>query len=179
MTHPEDDDVAFHRDHVISHLRDLAALAIESDDLHTVGRVTVALDAIADLLVGKRGVSGIRDEVDAHLLACLDGRGEAGVNVGGWRLVKHYSKPRKAWQWDALFGALAPKVRELPRFVFDSGEFEDDTARAFRVLRDCVGLSAGKVTGLRNLGLDPDEFCESGVSVCSVERQRLLTEVTG
>lgn len=151
----------------------IAEAAIDSDDLEVVAGALAALDTIAERLVGSKGSNGYRDEVETHLLAVMDGHAETKVDIDGMRFTRKATRKRKAWKWDELFTHLTPAIRHKPRLLHDDGEVEDDTARAVRILRDCLSLSAGKVTGLRDIGLDPDEFCEAGPLVYTIERQPL------
>lgn len=167
---PDDDKIALHRDQILGHLSDLTGEAIDSEDPQHVARVLGCLDKILERVNGKRGVIGHVGEVEAHLIACLDGRAEVSVTSGGVRFHKSFSKPRKGWRWDELTSSLLPAIRNAPRLLSPSGEVEDDTARAVRLIRDAVGWSAGKVGGLRDLGLSADEFCETGVAKVTVER---------
>jgi hypothetical protein len=41
-----------------------------------------------------------------------------------------------------------------------TGEYERESSAVARVLRECISLGAGKVTGLRARGIQPDEFCK-------------------
>ena len=149
----------------------LARIAIESEDPAAVGRVLVGLDAIRDRLVGKRGESvGHVGEVEAHLLACFDGRAISGVVVGSWKLGRRYSTPRKAWKWDDLLREVVVRAK-----ADATGELEAPEWTVARAIKDCIGFSSGKVTGLRKMGLDPDEFCETGTAVVQVERVKVET----
>ena len=138
MQNPEDDDVALHRDQVAGHLRDLVEVAIISDDPEKVGRVWVALDDLAVALRGKRGEVGYVAEVEAHLLACLDGRALPAVAVGPWRLSAGYTSPRTAWKWDDLLRAVVVKAREDA-----TGELEAPEPR-----HEALQLSGGERRGL-------------------------------
>lgn len=166
-----DDDVALWQGNALAALTDLASLAIDSDDPQTVARVLHALDGIKDRLVGGKGRSGHIDEVEAHLLACLDGRALSDVTVGRVRFKRSYSKPRKAWRWDELLRSIVAKAPERALFNRTTGEAEAPEQTAARLISQCIGFSAGKVTGIRGLGLEPDEFCETGTTVVSVTRE--------
>lgn len=84
----------------------------------------------------------------------VDGVGE--VEIKG-------NTKRTAWQWDDLLSAIISRVMDEPTTLYD----EDGTLLPYvqigynlgAKLRECVGMNYGKVTGLRELGIDPSEYC--------------------
>lgn len=74
------------------------------------------------------------------------------------------STRRTQWDKDALLAHATARIIELPGVLTDEeGEIRPPAAIAAEVvakLRDVVSISAGKVTGMRALGLQPDEFCQ-------------------
>lgn len=73
------------------------------------------------------------------------------------------------WDHAEAWGPMGQAIRKADRLVINAedGEMEDDTARALRCIKDAVGVSylkVGKegVGGLKDLGLDPDDYRETG-----------------
>lgn len=126
--------------------------ALMAEDPEACARQVARLHSIASQV--KRAIG----DAEEHLIACMDGKRQ--LVASDLRVEVDKRADRKAWKWDELYSAVLPKIRTQPRLVHDSGEFEDDTARAMRYFRSCFSVSAGKVTGLRDLLIDPDEFCE-------------------
>lgn len=71
---------------------------------------------------------------------------------------------RTQWDKDALLAHATSRIVELPGVLTDEhGELHPPSAIASNVvaqLRNVVSISGGKVTGMRALGLAPDEFCK-------------------
>jgi hypothetical protein len=76
---------------------------------------------------------------------------------------RHKGKDRKAWKHDELYSRLLRIIRAGGAKQIDqkTGEIvdEDATEQAFRVLAECA-RPEWRVTALRKLDLDPDEYCE-------------------
>lgn len=71
---------------------------------------------------------------------------------------------RTGWQHDALVAQVVARAIDEPGTIYDpeTGELLPYAAIGANIaarLRDCVSFGAGKLTGLRSVGLDPDEFC--------------------
>lgn len=71
---------------------------------------------------------------------------------------------RTAWQHDQLLPALIARIMDEKETLYDpeTGELLPYTQIGHNLtarLRACVSFGAGKVTGLRSIGLQPDEFC--------------------
>lgn len=69
------------------------------------------------------------------------------------------SASRTQWDNDTLAAHVIARARDERMFDPDTGEaLEDEHSAALRVLKDCASFS-WKVTGLRQHGIDPAEFC--------------------
>jgi hypothetical protein len=94
------------------------------------------------------------------------------VEGGGEVEIKHTTK-RTQWRHSDLLAAVIARVMDEPATIYDqeTGELLPYMTIGHNVterLRDCVSLGAGKVTGIRAIGLQPDEFCheeDGGYSV--------------
>src|SRR5690242_17637887 len=96
-------------------------------------------------------------------------------NVGEVQVRR--SVARRAWRHDELIPAVIARIIGEPATIYDpeTGELLPYAQIAANItvrLRDCVSFGAGKVTGLRALGLQPDEFCEQDDAHYSVQLPR-------
>jgi hypothetical protein len=87
------------------------------------------------------------------------------------------STKRTQWRHDELLPVLIARIMDEPETIFapDTGELLPYTqigANLTGRLRECVGFGAGKVTGLRPLGIDPSEFCTETADGYSVQLPR-------
>jgi hypothetical protein len=77
--------------------------------------------------------------------------------------IKRRTK-RTAWRHDELLPVVVARIMDEPTTLYD----DDGTLLPYAQighnvasrLRECIGLGAGKVTGLRAMGIQPDEFCK-------------------
>lgn len=122
-------------------------------------------DCRADLAV-------LHDEVTKDLCAVA---GEKSFEVDGLGLVEiRQSRRRTQWRKDELIPAVIARIADEPGVVFDreTGERLPPHQLAHNVavrLGECVSFGAGKVTGLRGIGLEPDEFCVEDEAAWSVK----------
>jgi len=94
---------------------------------------------------------------------------------------------RTRWRHDALLAAVIARVMDEPATIYDpaTGELLPYTQIGHNVtarLRECVSFGAGKVTGIRAIGLQPDEFCDEEPGAKSVQlppRQIATPDVLG
>lgn len=102
------------------------------------------------------------DEVEKALLAVM---GEKNLEVPGVGLVEVKKATRRTqWQHDDLLAAVVARLADEPGVFFDpeDGVFLPSQTIGHNIarrLRECVSFGAGKVTGLRALGIDPSEYC--------------------
>lgn len=66
---------------------------------------------------------------------------------------------RRKWQHNRVANLLAEKALDERR-VTREGDVEAPHEAVLRVLMECASLSGWKLTGLRRLGVDPDDWCE-------------------
>jgi hypothetical protein len=137
----------------------LLEAAQDSDDPEYVAVKVAALDRI----IGQ--VKAARADAGDHLIAVMDGYSQRFMQTDTLRIEVRVSTPRKAWKWDQLWDALDRQIAVAPRLLFDGGEVEGDHARALRLARDVLSTNGAKLTGLRSIALDADEFCEVGAPV--------------
>lgn len=89
----------------------------------------------------------------------------------GDMLVKEWSKSRKAWQHKDLAKAVAQRIQSLA-FDMDTGEKTMDTGEMIEALLDYVQPSYWRVGALQKIGLNADNFCESGDSEPKIKIER-------
>jgi hypothetical protein len=135
-------------------------------------------DELARLLVAIRDVraafAAFADRVESDLLIesgdkswVVDGLGEVEIK----RSIR-----RTGWRYDELVPIVVARVADEPGVLFDpeTGERVPWTESAHRIaarLRECFSFSA-KVTGLRAIGIQPDEFCTEDEAAWSVRLPR-------
>jgi hypothetical protein len=145
----------------------LLEAAQDSDDPEYVAKKVAALDRII------RQAKEARADAGDHLIAVMDGYSQRFMQTDTLRIEVRVSTPRKAWRWDDLWAALDRQIAVAPRLLTNDGEVEGDHARALRLARDVLSTNGAKLTGLRSITLDADEFCEVGTPVDTVTVHQL------
>lgn len=120
----------------------------------------------------RRELASLIHDLEQELLPLANERRFVVEGYDGEVEVKRNIK-RTAWRHDELLPVVIALIMDEPATIFDpeTGELLPYTQIGLNVarrLRECVGFGAGKVGGLRPIGLDPDEFCtvtEDGYSV--------------
>ncbi len=136
-------------------LTQLVDEAIGSDDPAEVAR---ALAALRDL---KADAATVFADVEQHLLACM---GERTLEVPGLGLFESKRKTKRTgWDHDALVKDVIARTDGCAISGLPDAE---ETAAA---LRECISFGAGKATGLRARGLQPDEYCSETPDGYSVQ----------
>jgi hypothetical protein len=125
-----------------------------SDDPETAAARWLELEAIRDDAARAVAEAG---EWAAKVMAS---QGQYRVEANGVRIVRNRPKARKAWRHDELCADVLKHVPEQALLNTTTGEVEPERHTTLRLLRDCVSFGGGKVTGLRKLGMDPDEYHE-------------------
>lgn len=144
-----------------------------------VERLTLGLGEqpdFADVVEALRHLSGCRrylkesEELVSELAAAL--APSRVTTVEGVGPVTKYGATvtRSEWENEAIWPRVVARARDERRMDPETGEaLESETEAVIRVLKDVmsptwkVGARDGS-SGLRRLGLDPDEFCKTGKS---------------
>lgn len=167
LTPPEaHDDVATHLPHgCIDRLKEeLDHLDVGADLLDDPTTIATAL---LDLASVKRQAGEVYAKYEKALLSVM---GERTIDVPSLgRFTAKKTVKRSGWVWDRLVPDLVEKARQERRFNQDSGEVEGEGEATARVLRDCVGFSYAKVTGLKARGLNADEYATVDGEAWSVQ----------
>lgn len=122
---------------------------------------------LLDLASVKRQAGEVYAHVEKSLLEVVGERTLDVPNLGRFTVKK--TVKRSGWVWDRLVPDLVEKARQERRFNQDSGEVEGEGEATARVLRDCVGFSYAKVTGLKARQLNADEYCTIDGETWSVQ----------
>lgn len=149
--------------HGLAQLDDQRAALAEAGDLDTLAAGLVALTALSrDLRVLTQAVEG-----DVARLMPAKRHEIPGLGV----LERRKGTDRKAWDWDALLPLL------IRSYVDPSGTGEmPDAAEVMDRMRelivDVIGVTPSKgprVTPLKEMGIDPDEYAETTPARTSVQ----------
>lgn len=135
-----------------------------------------SLDETAFLLQAARAHRAAMRDVELLLeqrLVRLAGTDRKPVVEGLGQVEIRRKTKRLAWRHDEMIPAVVSRIVDERDVLWDpeSGSMLPPAQIGANVtarLRECVSFGAGKVTGLRALGLQPDEFCREepdGVSV--------------
>lgn len=122
-----------------------------------------ALAILRDL---KQDAATIYAEIEQRYLDSLPDYRDR-VEVPGLGLVEtHRRTKRKAWDMDAV---VVDVLDATANEVGVETTADLDPWVAVRALRECISFGAGKVTGLRARGLQPDEYCQETPDGWSVQ----------
>lgn len=124
-------------------------------------------DDLVRLLVAIRderaSLASFAADVQTDLFAHADEKRFVVPGLGEVEIKK--STKRTGWRHDEMLPAVIARVMDEHETLYDPETAEllpyvqighNLTAR----LRECVSFGGGKVTGLRAIGLQPDEFCK-------------------
>lgn len=144
----------------------LLASAVETPPLdELVGARIDVRDLRSDLAQLER-------DLDARIVSAMGSDRKAVIEGVGQVEVK-WSKRRTGWDHERLIPSVVARLVDDPSTVYDpeTAEILPPAAIGANVaarLRECVSFGAGKVVGLRALGLQPDEFCSEDPAHASV-----------
>lgn len=140
--------------HALTELATEAARLNLGDDLPDMARV---LCILRDL---KQDAATVYADVEGLMLALMDDRRVEVTGLGVFE-AKRRTK-RTGWDHDAL------AVDVIDAVVTDLGE-DMTPLDTYRELKAAFSIGAGKVTRLRELGLEPDEYCQETPDGWSVQ----------
>lgn len=141
----------------VTELHHEALLADQPSDLAR------ALAVLRDL---KQDAATIYSEVEQRYLDSLADYGDR-VEVPGLGVVEtHRRTKRTKWDLDAV---VVDVLDATANEVGVETTADLDPWLAVTALRECISFGAGKVTGLRARGLQPDEYCQETPDGWSVQ----------
>ena len=150
-----DDTIELARQQLGVAITELHHEALLADDPKDLARaLAVTRDAKADLAVVFRD---IEDRLTGHWPDEADAVVVDGLGVFGL----HRRTKRTGWDHDSLIADIVATV--------DTTDNPDPTSAVVAALRACISFGAGKVTGLRARGLQPDEYCQETDGGLTVE----------
>lgn len=129
------------------------------ENLDTASLVSM-LDAVRDM------VNTLKTTDEQIVEALVKKMGDP-VSIGGAVAEVKWGKPRKQWETEKL-GALVSEEILTRAIDPETGALEVPVSQLIQRLLNFVGVSYWKVTALKALGIDPDEFCEVGPAKASV-----------
>lgn len=98
--------------------------------------------------------------IEQHLVLVLDSYNERQILIDGLGLFQRERKQsRKAWQHDDLWRDVVKRGLAERRFDPSTGEVQTELDSVLAALRKALSPS-WKTGGLKDLGLDPDEYSE-------------------
>lgn len=136
---------------------DIAWLAEEA--ARSDAEVADVAHLLSDLRAIKKDAARAYDEVERALLSLM---GERKQEIPGLGVVEVKGSPRRTkWRHDELIPVIVSRALDERVFDPETGEAQEREAETVaRVLRECISFGAGKVTGLRARGIQPDEYCQ-------------------
>lgn len=120
----------------------------------------IILAAIRDC---RADLAALAKQVEGELLVASGEKRFVVEGLGEFEIRKNIK--RTGWQHDDLLTVLLARIADEPGVWCDieTGEKNPPVEIGRRItqrLRECVSFGNGKVTGLRAIGLQPDEFCK-------------------
>jgi hypothetical protein len=113
---------------------------------------------LADALVRCRQVQTAAARCAAVLEAEIVALGEPVEHPVYGRFSLDVRTERRKWEHNRLANLVAERALDERRVTRD-GDVEAPHEAVLRVLMECVSISAWKLTGLRRLDVDLDEYC--------------------
>lgn len=127
------------------------------DDLHEIE----ALDALSEVRQARVALAQIEASLERRAAKVMTGNL---IEWPGGVAERRFGKDRKAWQHDELIREVTSHIAREAAVDKTSGELDDMLAA---LIQDAVAVFAAthrpewRVTALKQLGIDPDEFCEA------------------
>lgn len=150
-------------------IADLDGIRAELADTGDLDSLAHGLDSVRRL---KRDLAMLESAIEADVAGLMP---QATVEFDGFVLQRRKGTDRKAWQSDELLThllTLAAHDPETGEVIEDVHEVRERTATAIKATLPIVPSTAWRVTGLRAIGLDPDEWCSTSPGRTSVQIHR-------
>jgi hypothetical protein len=132
---------------------------IEAD--HKKATENGSLEALCALTADLQQLKRSIDTYEADLTDRIAEQVEYEAEVAGRVVQVKRGKDRTAWDHDSLFRLALARSRDERLVDEETGVYEDPGEAALRVIRELVGVSYWKKTGLKARGIEIDEFCET------------------
>jgi hypothetical protein len=118
----------------------------------------------------KSGLAETYSEMEKTLIGLLEDRDPVTATDGSV-VEKVYDKSRKAWKHAEIAEIVADRIQKMS-IDLDTGEIQLSTKEMITKLLDFAGISYWKVTTLREIGVDADDYCESGEFVPKISLRK-------
>lgn len=118
----------------------------------------------------KSDISETYSEMEKILLGLLEDRSPV-VSDDGSVVEKIYDKSRKGWRHAEIAEEVADRIQRMA-VDLDTGEVKLSTKEMITKLLQYAGISYWKVTTLRDIGIDADDYCESGESIPKISLRK-------
>ena len=143
-------------DRLVEELYDVLANAVAAEDRDAL----VAL--LCDIRDLRADLAALAKAAESELMPLAGAKQFVVPNIGEVTIRKQTK--RTGWKHDLLLPVLIARIMDEPETIFDpaTGELLPYVQIGHNLanrLRACISFGAGKVTGLREIGLDEEEFC--------------------
>jgi hypothetical protein len=146
---------------------DFRRIIIDLDEyVSNINTETAELEEICSILLelnlAKRDLSIIYDSFTARVAAAMDSHSTSGMNLAhGAEIERKVAYDRKGWQHKDLATAVARRLAESA-VDMDSGEVTLSAEDIILKLLDYLQPSYWRVGELSKIGLNADNYCETG-----------------
>lgn len=137
-----------------------------------------------DVQAARAKLHGLERELEGRLAKAML---EPEVHAGGLRVERHRSASRKSWDHDAWRRDVRAKALQAAGLKGAQGVVDahgellpaDVLYDLLAKVQDVHGSAAPKVTGLREYGLDAQDYCETAPGTWHVRVQRVAEDQGG
>lgn len=122
----------------------------------------LACNLLVSISQMKSGLAEVYSEMEKIVITLVSDRDPVRAYDGSV-IEKMYDKSRKAWQHKTIANVVADRIQRMA-VDLDTGEVMMSTHDMITKLLDFAGVSYWKVTSLKDIGIDADDYCEAGES---------------
>jgi len=119
----------------------------------------------------KAGIRLITETMENLLVELFDDSEEVIVSENGMAVQKVMDTPRKAWRNQEVATAVANRIQQMA-VDLDTGEITMTTEEMIAKLLDFVQPSYWRLKPLREIGINPDDYCEVGEPKPTIKYQK-------
>lgn len=133
--------------------------------------IALAAEIYAKLQEFKAGLKMINDTMENILIDVFGESDEIIVSENGMTVQKAMDTPRKAWRNEEVASAVAQRIQSMA-VDLDTGEIKMTTGEMIAKLLDFVQPSYWRLKPLREVGINPDDYCEVGEPKPTIKYQK-------
>lgn len=119
----------------------------------------------------KTGLKLINDTMENILVDVFGESEEVIVSETGMTVQKVMDTPRKAWKNEEVAQVVADRIQRMA-VDLDTGEIKMSTSEMIAKLLDFVYPSYWRLKPLREVGINPDDYCEVGEPKPTIKYQK-------